>query len=247
MSVDQLIDDVLGPPPAKGRRAKQLHVSFVRNLNQADIQQLWDLPAGGLESSVRPLVRIRTSHHGLARLLAEGKKHEEAAIITGYDPAYISNLLKSPDFANLVEYYKGQIEGVFINVHERLAALGIDTIEELQNKLATAPESFTTRELMELAALTMDRAGYGPKSTVQHSGAVALVGADAVARIKNEVDNRQRGTTKALYAPSDQRPSLGATIIDGTIVPTSPASGSESERDDVPAEAGKALVSIGTR
>jgi hypothetical protein len=246
MNLEQLIDDVLGPPPAKGRRAKPLHASFVRNLNQADIQQLWDLPAGGLNSSVRPLVRIRTSHHGLARLLAEGKKHEEAAIITGYSGTYISNLLQSPDFANLVEYYKTQIEGVFINVHERLAALGIDTIEELQHKLATAPESFTTRELMELAALTMDRAGYGPKSTVQHSGAVALVGADAVARIKNEVDSRHRGTTKELYSPSDQRPALGAPVIDGTLVPTSAASRGESEGDGVPAEAGKVLVTVGS-
>lgn len=244
LAIDRLVDDILGAPPARGRRGAPLQASFVRNLNEADIQLLWDQPAGSLDSNVRPLVKIRASHHGLARLIADGKRHEECALITGYDVTYISNIQNDPGFKGLVDYYKAQIEGVYINVHERLAALGIDTIEELQDRLATAPEKFTTRELQELAALTLDRAGYGPKSHVQHSGAVALVGSDAIARIKDEVEKRHRGTTKSLYASSGDRPALGSPIIDGTLVSENALTRSAGEGDDLSAQGGKALISV---
>jgi len=78
-------------------------------------------------------------------------------MITGYSPSRISILQADPAFAELVAYYATQAEQVYLDVHQRLAALGIASMDELQERLESDPESFKNRELMSLVELTMDR------------------------------------------------------------------------------------------
>lgn len=154
----------LKPPPARGRRPLKLNAAKKRDLTEADVGALWDLPEGGLESQTNSILKIRSTHHALARLVAEGRKHTEISAITGYSPSYISTIQNDPAFKNLVEYYKGQVEEAFVTVHERLAALSMLSAEELQARLTENPEEFTVRELNELIALAADRTGFGPQS-----------------------------------------------------------------------------------
>lgn len=101
--------------------------------------------------------RLRTQHHHLARLLAEGRKEVEVSALTGYSQSRISILKNDPAFAELMEYYKQEAAAAFVNVHERLAALGITCLEELQARLEEDPEKFANKELRELAAMVFDR------------------------------------------------------------------------------------------
>jgi hypothetical protein len=152
------------PPPARGRKKMVLNATKTRDLTEADVGALWDVPEGGLESESNPVLKIRNTHHALARLLAEGRKQVEVSAITGYSPSYISTIQHDPAFKNLVSYYQGQVEEQFTSVHERLAALSMLSAEELQARLTENPEEFTIRELNDLLTLAADRTGFGPQS-----------------------------------------------------------------------------------
>jgi hypothetical protein len=230
-ALEALIDEVLAPPPARGRKARPLEISFRRELNEGDVQALWDVPEGGLESTVRPLVKLRYQHHYLARLLAEGRPNEECALCTGYDPARISVLKSDPAFSELITYYKTQVQEVYINVHERLAALGLNSVEELMDRLDVQPEKFTNRELMELGALGLDRAGFGPQSKVHHTTGPVLT-ADVMARLKDELAKRSLGQVRTLTQGSGRAPD-GGPIIEGTLATESEAEGSEGQGSDL--------------
>lgn len=158
-------------PSARGRRAS-FTADFVRELT-AD-----DLPAilgGGpaAPNSVPALQRIRYQHHQIARLVVEGRKGEEISAITGFSPSWISTLKHDPAFRELLAYYEAQKEAVFVDVHQRLATLGLATVEELQERLASDPDSFSNKALMELAELVLDRSVAPPKNGQKGGGGAA--------------------------------------------------------------------------
>lgn len=155
--------DEIFPPPPRGR--KPLTATKVRDLTQADVASLHSLRDGDLDQNLRPILKIRDSHHKLARLLSEGCKNEEAASITGYDPAYISNLRSDPAFSNLIDYYRGQAEEIFRDMASRMAAAGMVAAEELLERLTTNADAFTNREIIEAIQTLADRTGFGPKTT----------------------------------------------------------------------------------
>ena len=167
-----ILDELMKVPPSRGRKPAPLEMSILRPLNESDVEDMVIGKGVGLPTT--PIAKLRHSHHMLARLLAEGRPNSEAALVTGYSPSRISILKNDPAFKELIEYYKGQVEQQYVNVHERLAALGLSTIDELAERLEANPDDFTARELMELAALTLDRAGHGPTAKTQVSGAVTI-------------------------------------------------------------------------
>lgn len=150
-----------GPRVDPDRLMGELAVK-VRDLSLDDLASARGKKVGSVTPSI---ARIRDSHHALARLIAEGRKDVEISRITGYSPSRISILKNDPAFSNLIEYYKKNISDTFVTVHERFASLSRDAAEELQARLDETPEAFDNEELMELAKLTADRTGFGPKST----------------------------------------------------------------------------------
>lgn len=148
-------------PSARGKRATPIVLEYVRDLNEGDLEMILNPPPKGIETS--PLMKLRNTHHQLARLMAEGRPQAECSLITGYCPSRISILKNDPAFKELVAYYQTQAEAVYLNVHERLAALGMSTIEELQERLESDPERFTNKELMDLGELLLDRTVAPPK------------------------------------------------------------------------------------
>lgn len=229
--LDAIIDSVV-PPHARGRRQQELHASVRRELNESDVARLWALPDGGLGSTASPLQKIGFAHHSLAKLLAEGRTNAECSLITGRSASRISILKNDPAIMELIEYYRTQNEAVYLNIHERLATLGLSSIEELQQRLEDEPDSFSQRELMELAALGFDRSGYGPSSKVQHEHAHFLKPAD-VARLKSDISSKQNGTVRSIDPSSGDWPQVGGGVIDGSLGEAAAVEGSESQRDHV--------------
>lgn len=182
-----------------GRRPPRLTIEVVRELTDEDLPGLTSrLPVG---ASAHKLHQIRHSHHLLARCLANGHSIAEASLITGYGPTYISSLKNDPAFDELVSHYETNKELVMVDVMERLRALGLNTVEELQRRLDEDPDKFKNRELMELAEMALvktrqpgvggsGQAGSGPAGAVPPvSIEVNFVNArEAPARIVPAVD-----------------------------------------------------------
>lgn len=201
LSIEDLDIDLLVPPPARGKRAVPLRHTYTRDLNEADVLILIENPHRDVTTP--SLLKIRTKHHQLARLLAEGVKQAEAALITGYSPTRISILKNDPAFCELIAYYSAMTEQVYLNVHERLAGVGTMALDELQERLEEHPELFTIEQLQDILAKTYDRAGYGPKSTIEVNKNEVTV-ANVLEAIKAEVRKKQDGNLTSLDARSRQ-------------------------------------------
>lgn len=104
------------------------------------------------------VVNLRSSHHNMARLLAEGRQQVEVALITGYSPGYISRLVNdNPTFQGLLKYYTDVAEVKLVDALERMKSVGIDALEELQARLADDPKQFTINQLQEITELMLMR------------------------------------------------------------------------------------------
>lgn len=149
------VNDPLGIGDSRGgRRARApLAVEVLRELGPEDLPALQQRAAA--QAPGQSLARIRHSHHQLAQLLAQGKEQAEVALITGYSPAYISTIKNDPTFQELLSHYASVTEAAFVDVMERLRVLGLNSIDELQQRLEEDPEAWSRRELMELAELTL--------------------------------------------------------------------------------------------
>jgi len=223
-------------PPARGRRPAFVTCAVVRELISADIQKLQDLKPGDLGTGAQIVKKLRHSHHGLAKLLTDGVKEAECSVITGYSGPYISIIKHDPAFAELIAHYQSEKHEIYLDVHQRLSSVALDAVEEIQERLADEPENITMRELKEIVEMGMDRSGFGPTSSVKHSGAIALVDASTIQQIKDDVKSRQLGGLRPLLAPPSQRTEMGSSVIEGTLAETTEPARGEGQRTDIPAE-----------
>lgn len=148
--------------------------TLVRQLTAADIASLAHAKPVA-KAAPNLIVKLRHAHHTLARLVAEGKDRIECSAITGYGVQYVTDLQKDPAFAELVAHYKEQIGTKYLDVHERLATLGVLAIEELQERL-TDPEKvkqINATQLREIAESAFDRSvapAKGPRGVASGNG-----------------------------------------------------------------------------
>jgi len=191
----------------RGRAAQPLTVERRRALTLADL-----MAPSAAPQSISPLKALRHQHHKLAQLLASGKRLEEVCLISGYSVSYVSNLKNDPAFAGLIAHYEQQVDQIFVDVQERLKEVGIHTVEELQSRLAESPEKFSSRELMELAELCFDRAGFGKSHTVNNNVAVLSLG--DLERVKRAISSSGQIRDISEHAGS-QRSLISGTLIEG--------------------------------
>jgi len=111
---------------------------------------------------IRPDIKIRYSHHQTAQLLAKGMEPAEVALITGYNPNYITLLKSAPAFANLVEHYAREAAEVWKDHVEMASSVATDILEEIRDRLETKPESITNAQLTETYKAVADRGGLAP-------------------------------------------------------------------------------------
>jgi hypothetical protein len=163
LDLNTLIDEAVAALP-RGRRGKpSTPPMLVREITEDDLPGIISSPAP--PPGDQPMKRLRHTHHLAARCLAEGRSLVETSAITGYTPARLGQLKNDPTFTELMNYYQAQVETKWLNVHERLATLGIALTEELQQRLEEEPEKFTNEELRKWAETALDRSGFGPSRT----------------------------------------------------------------------------------
>lgn len=164
--------------------------------------------------------RIRNSHHGLARLIAEGRKSGDIQAITGYSAGHISRLSADPAFIELVEHYRTSINAEYVSVHAQLAGLAADTVQELHERLREKPDEFTVAQLTEMAKAVLDRSGFGPTKTVNNNNLNAQVGPEMLASVREQA-RQQRGEIKRIGQETSSPPHLGSDtrpVIDGKAI-----------------------------
>lgn len=164
--VEELSDVGTSTPTVVPLRAAAVAATYERDLTEADIMALHTLPRG---SHVKPLARIRSSHHALARCLAMGLTPTKAALVTGYSPGRIGQLTRDPSFKQLVHEYMDDARSAMADYHHRMHNLGLDAAEELHERLLEEPESFSIPVLLDVVTNMADRTGHGTGSNVTHS------------------------------------------------------------------------------
>lgn len=162
-------------PPAltRGRKHKEpLQVIMVRELTQEDVAQI----EGSAERiSTASVPALRHGHHAIAQALAQGHGHDTVALLTGYDPDYISRLLTYQMFKDLVAHYAAQQAQVFVDVAQRMKEAGLTALDELQSRLVEAPDKWTNTQLMEFTDLTLVK-GQGKSGGGQVGSGAGLAG-----------------------------------------------------------------------
>ena len=197
----ELLDEISFPDARGGRRPSgpPVQIAIARELTEGDLEILANRTAPVQGQRIQ---RIRHSHHLLAQCLARGSTQAEAAALTGYDPAYISAIKGDPAFEELLTHYSGIAGDLFVDVLERMKALGLSTVDEISHRLETDAEAFSNRELMELAELMLVK----PKQlqAAAQSGHTNGSGAPTI--------NINFVAPKALSAGDEPKPRLG--VID---------------------------------
>jgi len=160
-------------PPGRGRRPAPILYNVTRHLAETDIASLWEARKDGATPKLKTL---RYNHHLLAKAVAAGKSLIECSNLTGLTAPRISDLKNDPAFQELVSYYAEELNEVYIDVHQRMAALGTSVLEELTERFEADPDKFTKRELMDLFTTMADRSiatakgGPTPQQALQVAG-----------------------------------------------------------------------------
>lgn len=181
---------------SRGRGASKPPLAFevTRELNLDDALVMQNAPARkqGEAGAVANLQRLRTIHHQIARMVAGGEKHVNISRILGITPERIHQLTKDPAFVELMEHYKGLEEVAELSLKHRFYLLGTSGMEELQERLMDAPDSFGNGHLMDLVKLTVG--GEAPKSDTGKAGGGRSLSEDELTRLKDLSDSRSRST-----------------------------------------------------
>ena len=162
-------------PPGKGRRPAPIHYGQPRALTEADIASMWDATNSGQRGAPR-IKTLRYNHHLLAKAVASGKTLLECSQLCGLTVYRISDLKNDPAFQELVSFYAEELNEVYVDVHQRMAALGTSVLEELQERFEEEPDKFTKRELMELFTTMADRSIPTAKGGPNQQGGLAFGG-----------------------------------------------------------------------
>lgn len=191
---EQGITEVLFGDARGGRRpASQVEVEVIRALTSEDAALLSRDNALVPLAGANGLTAIRHTHHRLAKLLASGMPQVQAAQTTGYSQAYISSLHHDPAFKELLAYYAERQEELFADVQRRMTDLGISALDEIQDRLATAPNDWSRRELMELAEMMLIKSSKGPDIGQRHGGVEVSIAVKFVTPLPSEDPATSRG------------------------------------------------------
>jgi hypothetical protein len=151
----------------RGRAAKPIEASLVRELDHADMVLL-ATEKGSKPSAVK---RLTDRHHALARNIASGMSVTEAALFQGYTISRVSILQSDPAFKELLAFYREEAQRPYRDLHVRLSGLATDATVLLQEKLEADLElevedrKVPVGQLMELTKMGADRTGFGPQAT----------------------------------------------------------------------------------
>lgn len=199
-------------PRTRGRPAKAVSAEFLRELDAPDLALL------GSERGVHaPAVKqLRDRHHALARALAQGISESECSAITGYSSSRISILKADSSFRELVAHYREVKGSAFADFQERAAAVSIEALNIIADRLEDEPEAVTTGQALEIVKTLADRTGHAPVSRIQQTNInVDLGGRLAAARQRLETARIVASEAAKEQLPGGEAPFL----LEGEFAP----------------------------
>ncbi len=185
-----------------GRRGTSVTAAEVRPLTGEDIARITDEERA---TKAPCLKKLRQRHHALARAIASGMPQGEAAISCGYTQSYVSIIESSPAFAELVAFYKSEVQKEYIGMHEAMAGLSRDAVDVLTERLEDHPDDISVGQLIELGKFGADRTGHGPATSSTVNVKVGLADKLAAARERLNEHRLER---------------VQANVIEGQLVET---------------------------
>lgn len=191
-------------PPGKGRRPAPIFYNVTRHLNEADISALWDPQR---ENTGPRIKTLRYNHHLLAKAVANGKSLLECSNLTGLSIQRVSDLKNDPAFQELVSYYADEMNEVYVDVHQRMAALGTSILEELTERFEADPDKFTKRELLEMFTTMADRSIPTAKGGPAPQQAI-VAGANGGLALQINFVSPQGDSPKTIDIPATQAPAV---------------------------------------
>lgn len=153
-----------------GRPKANVVAEVERDLDEVDISSLLQERA----SPVPEIAQFRERHHTLARLIAEGRKQTEAAMICRYTTVHVSNLMQSPAFLELVAHYREVVNVEFVDFQKKLADLAIDAATLLQERMEDKPNEISDALLLQVVQVGADRTGHGPSQKTEVNVKIGL-------------------------------------------------------------------------
>lgn len=182
---------------------REFAIEVVRSLTEEDIPQL-TAPAN---TKPIPIQTLRASHHNLAQLLAQGRSETEVALISGYSLSRISILKGDPSFQQLMAGYQEVRNSVFADTLDRMRILGLSTLDELQERLESAPEHWSNRELMEMANLMLVKPGQNQSAGANpNPGAGVTLNVQFIKSQTPALELAPRGDTLTIDAEGEGEP-----------------------------------------
>ena len=169
-----------------GRRGTSVTAAEVRPLTGEDIARITEEERA---TKAPCLKKLRQRHHALARALASGMPQGEAAISCGYTQAYVSTIESSPAFTELVAFYRTEVDKEYLGMHEAMAGLSRDAVDELTERLEEEPTDFSVGQLIELGKFGADRTGHGPATSSTVNVKVGL--ADKLAEARGRINKHR--------------------------------------------------------
>ena len=153
-----------------GRAAKPLVAEVLREVSDADLLALQE------EAAVKPqpIKKLRQRHHALAKALADGIPDGEAGMLCGYTASHVSILKADPSFKDLLKFYGEKKDERYLELHDKIAALGEDAVDEITDRLESDAESFSVGQLLEVSKMALDRSGHGPQTSTNVNVNVGL-------------------------------------------------------------------------
>ena len=93
----------------------------------------------------------------------------DAALACGYVISRVSILKSDPAFQELLVFYREDTDRAYRDMHERMAGLSRDAVDELHARLESDIEAeekkISVGQLLEIAKMGADRTGHGPQSS----------------------------------------------------------------------------------
>lgn len=175
-----------------GRTAAPLLANVVGELTKEDLEALQTEGA----TKAPGIKKLRERHHALAKALVDGIPDGEAGIICGYTPSRVSILKADPTFQELLKFYEVSKHDRYLELHDKIANLGEDVVDEITERLEEAPEEISIGQLIEISKMALDRSGHGPSTTSNVNVKVGLAEKLATARsraLEHRADQLRKG------------------------------------------------------
>lgn len=163
-----------------------------RPVTQGDLEALQEnLPSIVFAGDISPGI-IRSSHHAMARDLANGHKLVDVSRLYGLPVTTLKSLMDAPAFIDLMVEYKG-VETLEFSMENKLESLAHDGLDEIRTRLEIQPEKFSTGQLIQMSGDMLDRAGYG--KVTKHMQLTGVLGGTDLKRIKETEPQLEGGKT----------------------------------------------------